>query len=279
MKKRTPAFVVTAMAVCATCLAGLPNETATINPKGDAERLDVEGGRLVKLAVQELILHHLYRITYEEPRLADPGEYVDITQQVTGRPANSEQQRILWPRSRKMSVDLQPSRGIEFVLNQVVSAAEIVHPEMQFRVVSDGTMFHVIPADGSLLDTRISLPGKERTLEEAVKAIAAALTSASHRSVNYGCCAYEMQPDEPRYPTIANDESARGVLQRLLESLAVNRGPATWIISYDKKFDHFTLLIMPMPEEPVYQIGEELPKPSPRRYDPAKDPSWVPPPK
>ena len=60
----------------------------------------------------------------------------------------------------------------------------------------------------SLLDTRISLPDKPRTVGEALHQIAAAVKSASGQAIDYGCCVGQ-DPDEPRYPVHANNELAR----------------------------------------------------------------------
>jgi hypothetical protein len=233
--------------------AAQPDETATLTRHGNIEHLEVDAGRLVGNSVAELILRHRYDITYEDPRFPDPNDYVDITQQILGVPAKDERSKIHWLRNRQMSVDLDTSRGVESMLNQIIAAAAVVHPEAKFRVVKDRARYHVIPAAGSLLDTRISMPGKSYTLSEAVKAIGAAVTSASGQLMIYGCCLYAESPDEPRYRVHASDEPAREVVNRLLDGItAAGRGAVTWSILYDKKWDHFALVVVQIPDVPVF---------------------------
>jgi len=235
--------------------AAQPDETVTITRHGNIEHLEVDAGRLVGNSVQELIQRHLYDITYEDPRFPDPHDYVDITQQVVGVPAKDERSKILALKNRQMSVDLDTSRGVESMLNQIIAAAAVVHPEAKFRVVKDRARYHVIPATGSLLDTRISMPERSYTLGEAVEAIGAAVTSASGQVMNYGCCAFEESPHEPRYRVHASDEPAREVVNRLLDGItATGRGAMTWSILYDKKWDHFSLVILKIPEVPVFSM-------------------------
>jgi len=71
----------------------------------------------------------------------------------------------------------------------------------------------------SLLDTRISPPDKPRAAGEALHEIEAAVKSASGQPIDYGCCVGQ-DPHEPRYSVHANNEPAREVMTRLLDSMA-----------------------------------------------------------
>ena len=248
------ALLVFALAAGVTAVAGTPDQIAVITTRsGNIEHLEVDAGRLVGASVQELILRHRFRITYEDPRYPNLADYVDITEQV-GVPVPDKRSRILWLKNRQMSVDLDTSRGAEGMLNQIVSAAAGVHPEAKFRVVKKGNWYHVIPAAGSLLDTHISLPDKMRTVGEALHEIAAAVKSASGQAIDYGCCGGQ-EPDEPRYPVHANNERAREVMTRLLDSIAAaGHGERTWLILYEKRFDHFAPTLFQIPDVPVYSM-------------------------
>jgi hypothetical protein len=254
VNRRATVFLLFALAAGITADAEVPEQTAVITTRsGNIERLEVDAGRLVGASVQELILRHRFRITYEDPRYPNLTDYVDITQQV-GVPVPDKRARILWLKNRKMSVDLDTSRGAEGMLNQVVAAAAAVHPEAKFRVFKDGTRYHVVPASGSLLDTRISLPDKPRTVGESLHEIATAVKSASGQAIDYGCCVGQ-DPDEPRYSVHANNEPAREVMTRLLDSIAAaGRGDRTWLILYEKRFDYFAPTLFEIPDVPVYSM-------------------------
>jgi hypothetical protein len=248
--------------------------------KPQTATLEVEGGRLVEQGVLQLIYARGDRISYEDTRVTYPDDLEDITEQVTGSAAQTQRTRIVVPKSRKLSLDLDTSRGPEKMVNEIVSGAAAVNPGARFRVEKNGAMLHVIPtggrdkngnatSEGSPLDARISLPGGERTLDQALKAICEAVAAASSQRVTIGSNGYLPYPEAPRYSIAANNESARTVLLRLMDAVGVERRAGTWVLLYDNPLDTYYLSIIPLPDFEAEKLPS-TPAPVPVRAPKAK---------
>jgi hypothetical protein len=223
-------------------------------PRGASteEVLVVDEPRPVVAAIRILEERYGWLINYEDPKYGSE-DLVDRTS-----PAYRGEHRALDPRGGRLEFRYPVSENTQLPLSQV-SVLEILLSENErrgypgkFVVTTVGGHYSVMPRDGSILDTIISLPDQERSYEEAVREIVAALSGAVGVPVNGPSM---FRPRQERYTISAKGEPARDVLVRLFAQ--VEGYELRWHILYSPNWGY------------VLNIdGKKLPDPavSPRRY-------------
>jgi hypothetical protein len=252
----------------------LNRDSATLVPENGSMRLTIDSARPVARAVLTLETRYNYVITYEDPRYTSEDDLVDagptVRKNYSGsRPA--EEQELLVPKAGKLTLLLPASSSISSgelakVLHELIGLQTASTYGGHFRIEQNGDVFHVIPAEvrnhegnwtpqGSLLDTRISLPVQDRSEKELYRAIAAAVSTAAHVSMgvvlNNG---WVIGPVEPKRTISmgAVSEPARSVLMRALGLSSMRR---TWALLHTTEDGSnvfsLNILDLPTPSEPL----------------------------
>lgn len=180
------------------------------------EQLLVESTRPLAAAIGILEKNYDWQINYEDPPYTDPRDLVDRT-----HPNYKGPGRSIDPRGGRLDIrySVSPSTGkpdpvtvLQMLIDDHVKRAN--PGQFQIRVV--GGLYSVIPAQGSILDTAISLPEIERNYMDTLIEILRALSAAIGVKVA-GPAFYTSRPE--RFKIGANNEPAREVLLRLFEAM------------------------------------------------------------
>jgi hypothetical protein len=216
-------------------------------------QLNIDDPRPVAKAVEELVSHYKYVITYEDPRLTYAGDLLDVTTQVRrdlDRYPIGKAPKVIRPLGGKLTLTLSSSASVTTqtvasVLDQLVRLQSVRGEGGRFRVVQTGDVFHVVPtevrdqngnwiAQQSILDVPISLPMEDRPESGMLDAIVRAVSTAAHVKVYIGGGAGVgggiANPNRPAsYRLGADNERASTVLMRAL-SLLNDPKVGTWIV-------------------------------------------------
>ncbi len=198
-----------------------------------------------------------WAITYEDPPYAHESEVQDVTDTVskTGDP----KMHVLVPKGGAFSFAYSPGPDEQVVnpqqlLNQLLEAYAATTNPGSFGLVKTDGMFHVVPtaaktADGQVIPSRsvfdavITLPTVERSVEDTIRAITAAVSTVTGTKVVLGAGPVNMLA-RARLETGAAGEAARSVLVRALSATGQQ---LTWQLCYDPGLRLYGLTIRPVP--------------------------------
>jgi hypothetical protein len=207
--------------------------------------LDVEGPRPVAHAIDELTSRYGYFITYEDPRFTYAADIKSAA-----------------PLGGALSVSYPVAPGS----GEPVDAAALIRRVLEtqaaggsggvFRLQQSGGQFHVTPsrvrdgggdwiAHGSVLDVRISIPEGQRTIDQMLQLICAAVTTGANVRVELGA-----SPSSVRAFTSgvwqlgARNEVARDVL---LRTLGATKRQIVWQLLYQPDVRAYSLNLRLIP--------------------------------
>jgi hypothetical protein len=164
-----------------------------------------------------------WRMTYEDPLVLYPGDWVD-----SARFGSIDMQDVLPPvLSARDDPAVLLQRAID--LHNAGGGAGV------FRLLRTGDVFHVIPAktrdvDGklvevtSLLDTPVTIPEQERSVGQTLSAITDAVSLATSVTVKYSSMGFRHDMEKVVFG--ASNEPARSALLRLFDM--TGNETATW---------------------------------------------------
>jgi hypothetical protein len=196
-------------------------------------------GRPVSALIGPLRQTEAIAISYEDPRYRNAEDVQDVTEQVrqTGTDEDKNDSRTLVPKGPPMTFTYSPSP------HNVTAAFASVQRMLEeygglggpsFRAFRSNGRIFVVPRDvkdekgnrvfeGSVLETRISLPAKQRSGEELLATLCEAVERASGFRIDIGTGA----PTNAllRYHTneAFEDETARAILVKLLDGLSTRQ--------------------------------------------------------
>jgi hypothetical protein len=190
--------------------------------------------RPIDRALEFLQWKYGYVVTYEDPRYQYGGDLIDISRDATARI------RTLVPVGGAVSfsvpTQVSGSRTLGSVLDQLLQAHAALQKGGHFRVLEEGGVFHVVPAevqdhDGNwqpqvpVLDLAITIP--KLTNADGImmlRAICEALSNADGRPVLVGTIPLNLL-SQHHGDLEANTEVARAVL---LRALALSSPSLSW---------------------------------------------------
>jgi hypothetical protein len=179
------------------------------------EVLTVENPRPLMAAIRILEEKYGWQINYEDPPYTDPKDWVDRT-----HPAYRGTHKAIDPRGGRLEIrySVSPTTGkpesSEILLQQLIDDHAIRGNSGQFQLKVIEGVPSVVPVQGSILDTRITLADKTRTFWETLKEIVQAVSSASGIHVRGPAIT---QPTFERFSFSAENEPAGDVLLRLFK--------------------------------------------------------------
>lgn len=250
----------------------------------DRRELWVDDPRPVARAVEELVQRYEYTITYEDPRYEYAGDIKDVTEEVRRdlhKFAAGKAPRVLVPFGGTLNISYSVSRLSERpenpseLIDQVLSAYAEFAGERVFRLEQDDKFIHVIPnkirngsgewvEQGSILDGRITISVKERSLEEMLQEICTAVSAEQRVRVAIGSAPHLSWGADRAVG--ATGESARTVLLRTLNS---SGRQVVWQIFYGPDIKAYFLNLRALPHR-----DESLkPRPAPPAKPGAPTPS------
>ncbi|HKX32561.1 MAG TPA: hypothetical protein VJ302_33050 [Blastocatellia bacterium] len=169
-------------------------------------KLSVEDPRPVAQAILILEDRYGWVVTYEDPRYSHDSEISDVTLKVRrdlDKYKPGEAPKVFIPKGGALeftygvatSTNLPNDPAI--VLQKLLDAQTASDHGGRFRIESSGKIMHVIPTaiknrkgqlvpQESVLDMRISLPAKERTVVQKLEDVCAALSQATQVRVELG---------------------------------------------------------------------------------------------
>ena len=191
------------------------------------QQLSVEDPRPVAKALELLEKRYDWIITYEDPRYVQETEIADVTDRVSrnlDQYPPGQAPRVLVPKggSLNLSYDISPETNKPdspaALIQTVLDANTSSHNAGIFHLQQEGQIFHVFPAQGSILDTRINLPDEERSVMETVEAILMAIADETGTKVEVGLVPINAFYNH-RIRLGAEYETAASVLGRALEAI------------------------------------------------------------
>jgi hypothetical protein len=222
-------------------------------------KLSVDGPRPVAEAVKQLQEKYGWIITYEDPRLVNESDLLDVTDPKY-RQANPGGRKALAPKGGHLEISYfvsqatgkpeNPKALLQMLLNAHAASAN----PGRFELRQTGQVFHVAPSQvkdirgrwahqASILDTPITFPEKERSVFETLEAITRVLSSATQMKVAIGTIPLNLFVRH-RTTQSASSEPAREVLIKTLES--TNR-KFSWRLLYDPGMKMFALNVRSVP--------------------------------
>jgi len=200
--------------------------------------IDVEGPRPLDAALSELRTRHGWAITYEELPLQYSGDTVDATLSVR-RDGDVTKPALVAKGGRLLfTYEAQPNgENAEAVLLDLLREYRVSDPPFEFRLARTGDVFHAIartsrngrgvPEERApLLDTKISIPPKERTVQEMLVEILAAVRAEVGGRLDPPGWASSLFV-QTQVVGGADNESARSVL---LRTLRATRRQVVWAL-------------------------------------------------
>jgi hypothetical protein len=180
------------------------------------EVLTVEDSRPVAAAIRALEAKYGWQINYEDPPYNDPKDLVDRT-----HPAYRGSHRAIDPRGGRIEIHyfISPATGKPESSASLLEALIDDHARRgnagQFQVKMIAGLDSVIPAQGSILDTPITLADEQRTFGETLREILQALSRVTGTRFMASSMS---QPTFQRFSFSAENEPATDVLIRLLKT-------------------------------------------------------------
>jgi hypothetical protein len=186
---------------------------------GSTEELfSVQGARPLSEAVTVLERQYGWRISYEDPPYTDPADLVDHTD-----PSYRGPWRAIDPRGGPLEIPYsiskltgRPTESPERLLQMLIDDHASRGYPGRFQVSVIGDLYFVRPAEGSALDTPITIPTRRRTLLAALNAVLQAVSDATGMPVKPG--AGLLQSGSDPFSFGASGEPARDVLLRLFKT-------------------------------------------------------------
>lgn len=224
-----------------------------------AVKLSVDNPRPMAEAVKQLQEKYGWIITYEDPRLVNESDLLDVTDP-NYRQAHPGGRRALAPKGGRLEISYfvssatgkpeNPRALLQMLLNAQAASAN----PGRFELKQTGQVFHVIPAQvkdvrgrwihqASILGIPITFPEKERSVFETLETITRALSSATQMKVTIGTIPLNFFVRH-RVTQSASGEPAREVLLRTLES--TNR-KYSWRLLYDPGMKMLALNVRSVP--------------------------------
>lgn len=197
--------------------------------KGPEQTLMLEAHRPLAEAARTLSEQNGYLISYEDPRYTSA------------------------PEMQRVRIDYHPGAGAFGIAQEIVDAAKSKLPDHRFRVLQSGNWVHIVP-DSTPLDVRISLSAEPRTDWMLIRAICDAMSQAAGVKVIENSMMHngiEGPDGPPRYTLGANDEVARDVLRRALDTIFRERdGQVIWLMMYGNASteDEYVLNLVAVPK-------------------------------
>jgi hypothetical protein len=224
-------LMTTTLAVCHITLA----QTRTV---------EINDGRPVARAVEQLESIYGVPITYEDPIAIHESQLQDVTEQIQRTPDTSH--RVIVQKSASLSftykLPTQPNQSsdLDAAITSVLDGYAASGGPVTFIVVKDDSAFHVIPLNflnrrGDLeemppiLDAKITITPKQRTAADLLSEICQSLSSSTGIKVDIGTNPTNLL--RLHTTTISgSDVSARSLLGRLFGELP---GPRlSWRLFY-----------------------------------------------
>lgn len=181
------------------------------------EVLTLESSRPLQEAISILERKYGWRISYEDPPYTDLKDLADKT-----HPTYPGPRRAIDPRGGRVEVrySVSPLTGepdsqgalLQMLVDDHASRGN--PGRFQVKVIQD--VHFVIPIQGSVLDTPISLPEKQRTFDEALEETVQAVTRVTGIRVRVTRGMHQPSFEHSNFG--ANAEAARNVLLRLFET-------------------------------------------------------------
>jgi hypothetical protein len=214
--------------------------------------VEVQGPRPVADAIQLLISKYGYPISYEDPHYVFTGDVEDVTAKVRrdlDKYSPGQAPKVFSRRSAQLQLRLPEDQrlsedAIASLLKEIVRSNATGDHDGRFKVLQVGAAFHVIPSEvkdsnghwsvtGSILDAPISLPAQQRSRDQMLSAIVAAVASKSNVSIQYdsGFGGIISESGPALYALSASNEPARSVLIRALAMLG--KPTLTWALYFD----------------------------------------------
>lgn len=194
-------------------------------------RISVDDARPLWKAIRTLAELRGWQISYEDPQYSG-SDLVDRTIVKRGGA------QAFLPRGGRIDLDLTGAESPQAALQLLIHENTPRNNPGLFRVQTVGSMLVVTPAHGSPLDSLVSLPGKDRTLDEFLRDIAEILTRVGPVPVHGpGMLVGPAQ----RFSFACDNEPARNVLARVLESVtaAGSRHPLyVWDLLYAPNYGY-----------------------------------------
>jgi len=224
----------------------------------DIETVEVEDPRPLGAAIAVLRERFGWRVSYEDPPYKDARDLVDRT-----APTYRGPRRALDPRGGPLEVSFLPSDPPEVVLRMLIDEHRRRGYPGRFVVRQlDGVMF-VLPEQGSVLDTPVTLEDRDWTYWDVVFEVLRQVSQATGVKVDGPGFP---RPQFERFKFTANREPARQVLLRLFDT----RAPAyqfTWQLLYGPNWG-YALNLAGKQVDPA-QLWER-PRIQPRQAKPTK---------
>ena len=180
------------------------------------EVLTVEDPRPVEAAINSLEAKYGWQINYEDPPYNDPKDLVDRT-----HPTYRGSHRAIDPKGGRVeiryfvSVATGKPESSTKLLEMIVDDHATRGNAGRFQVKTIAGLDSVIPTQGSILDTPITLEDKQRTFGETLREILQSLTSVTGTRF---LATTMSQPTFQRFSFSAEKEPATNVLLRLLST-------------------------------------------------------------
>jgi hypothetical protein len=241
-------------------LGALATSQAALNIQENMS-LNINDPRPVAKAVRTLedLCHCV--VTYEDPRLINAAELKDITDELRGQRNQSQTvavARIIVPKGGAFTVTYNPVRGrepqanIESVLQEILKSHDREVGAGKFRIEKGKDVFHVIPiavknANGvftsqtSVLDTKISLPMRERSGFQMLDAICRAVSNEQHKRLEVATAPMNLFLQNRTTLGFSN-EKARDVLIKFLQNVDQS-GRLSWQLLYEPGMKTYALNI------------------------------------
>ena len=249
----------------------IDGDSASFTPDNGSVLLKIDSGRPVDRAVNTLQTRYGYVISYEDPRYTNEDDLQDVAAKVrkdySSYPPGLAP-KLMVPKGSKLTLRLPASTDISpqdlaRILQQLVRTQATSSRGGHFRVEQAGDVFHLVPTEvrdrkgnwshyNSLLDTPISLPEQDRRESELYRAIADAVSDATHTKLSIivnGGWVIGMVSPELRSGMGATLEPARNVLMRALQ---LRRSRRTWALLHgpEEGTNIFALNVWDFPVKP-----------------------------
>lgn len=251
MRAPLPLFlaVVLLTGSCSAKVVDAADGVADIERRAGSVLLTSDDPRPLGAAVLALVRELGLNVSYEDPRYEFAGDLKDVAAlyhkgYATAPPGSKPQ--MLVPRGGRFIVNFPESEDTGAILERVLAAAAHSVPAIRFRIERTEAAWHVVPvgsrdargtfvARPAILDARISLPDQERTAQQAIDAILAAVSAANHVHVDPGAFSLDggivSESGSPKFRLAANDEPARVVLMRAFDAIEKERNVRlTWLL-------------------------------------------------
>jgi hypothetical protein len=205
--------------------------------------VDGKGGRPLADAIRTLETRYGWPITYEDPRYEHLSQIKDVTQEVRRKSGSAKP--VLVPRGIPFTFvyeDLEPNDSpvvIRALLQRLLDTYSTSGNPGSFEVIESEGIFHVLPVSAlsrsgnlvdqsSILDTRITLPTKERTVYETLDEVLRIVTGTTGTHVWIGAVPLNLVATT-KYQDGSNNEPARNVISR---ALSQTRRTLSWRLLY-----------------------------------------------